>query len=94
MKRKMTDKHKMMAYVLSTDADLNANKNISQKEIGDIFGVAQSTIAQSNKETALKLQNLQLQKQLSEAKQEILKLEGIRNLSLPDNCNDEYHRKW
>lgn len=94
MKKKMTDKHKVIAYVLSTDADLNANKKITQKEISDILGVSQPTIALSNKETALKLQNEELQRQLSEAKQEILRLDGIENFSLPGDCNNEYRRKW
>lgn len=29
MKSKMNQKQKLMAYVLSTDADLNSNKNIT-----------------------------------------------------------------
>ena len=32
MKSKMNQKQKLMAYVLSTDADLNSNKNITQKK--------------------------------------------------------------
>ena len=94
MKKKMSDKHKFMAYVLSTDAELNFQKNITQKEIGDILGVSQSTIAQANKETALRLQNNQLQKELNEAKREIKNLRDEQNLSLPDNLNEDYHRKW
>lgn len=94
MKKKMSDKHKLMAYVLSTDADLNANKKITQKEIAKLFDVKQSTISQAIKETALKLENAKLQKELSEAKQKIYQLEGIDTLSLPDYSNDEYHRKW
>ena len=47
MKKKMSDKHKLMAYVLSTDADLNRDKNITQGDIADLFGVSQPTVAQA-----------------------------------------------
>lgn len=94
MQRKMSDKHKLISYVLSTDAELNSNKRITQKEIGQLLGVSQSTIAQANKETGLRLQNSQLQKQLTEAKQEIKRLQGIESLSLPDDFDDEYRHKW
>ena len=45
MKKKKSDTHKLMAYVLSTDADLNREKNITQEKIADLFGVSQSTVA-------------------------------------------------
>lgn len=94
MKKKLNDKQKLMAYVLSTDADLNANKKITQSQIGDLFGVSQPTIANANKETSMKLENLRLQKELSIAKQELRQLSGIENYSLPDTISDEYRRKW
>lgn len=94
MKKKMTDKHKLMAYVLTNDAELNANKSITQSEIADIFGVSQSTIALSNKETALRLQNNQLQNELNQAKHDIQELQAIQELSLPDNLSDHYQHKW
>ena len=94
MKKKMTDKHKLMAYVLTNDAELNANKNITQSEIADIFGVSQSTIALSNKETALRLRNNQLQNELNQAKHDIQELQAIQDLPLPDNLSDQYQHKW
>ncbi len=94
MKKKMTDKHKLMAYVLTNDAELNANKNITQAEIAGIFGVSQSTIALSNKETALRLRNNQLQNELNQAKHDIQELQAIQELPLPDNLSDQYQHKW
>lgn len=94
MKKKMTDKHKLMAYVLTNDAELNANKSITQSEIAHIFGVSQSTIALSNKETALRLRNNQLQNELNQAKHDIQELQAIQELPLPDNLSDQYQHKW
>lgn len=94
MKKKLNEKQKLMAYVLSTDADLNSNRKITQSEIGALFGVNQSTISGSNKETALRLENNNLRKQLSEAKQELKKLAGSSVIEIPDNLNDEYRRQW
>lgn len=94
MKKKMSDKHKLIAYVLSTDAELNSQKNITQEEIGNLLGVSQSTIAQSNKETALRLQNSMLRKELSDTKRELRQLKGIEALSLPNDFDDEYQHKW
>ena len=54
MKKKMSDKHKLMAYVLSTDVDLNRDKNITQKEIANLFGVSQSTVSQAIKESIIR----------------------------------------
>lgn len=94
MKKKMTDKHKLMAYVLTNDAELNAHKNITQSEIAGIFGVSQSTIALSNKETALRLRNNQLQNELNQAKHDIQELQAIQELPLPDNLSYQYQHKW
>lgn len=94
MKKKMTDKHKLMAYVLTNDAELNVNKSITQSEIAHIFGVSQSTIALSNKETALRLRNNQLQNELNQAKHDIQELQAIQELPLPDNLSDQYQHKW
>ena len=94
MKKKMTDKHKLMVYVLTNDAELNANKSITQSEIAHIFGVSQSTIALSNKETALRLRNNQLQNELNQAKHDIQELQAIQELPLPDNLSDQYQHKW
>lgn len=93
MKQKMTDKHKLMAYVLSTDADLNRDKNITQEDIGRLFGVKQSTVAQGIKEAKLRLRINELEKELSEVKGEVLQMEGIEMLELPSGIDPEYKRK-
>lgn len=94
MQKKLNEKQKLMSYVLSTDADLNASGKITQSKIGELFDVKQSTISNSNKETALKLENNNLRKQLSEAKQELKKLAGSGVIEIPDDLNDEYRRQW
>lgn len=93
MKQKMTDKHKLMAYVLSTDADLNRDKNITQEDISNLFGVSQPTVAQGIKEAKLKLRINELEGELSELKGEVLQLEKIDMLELPANIDSEYRRK-
>ena len=93
MRQKMTDKHKLMAYVLSTDADLNREKNITQGEIGKLLGVSQSSVAQGIKEARLSLRINELEQQLSQAKSEVMQLEGIDSLELPDHIDAEYKRK-
>lgn len=89
----MTDKHKLMAYVLSTDADLNREKNITQGEIGKLLGVSQSSVAQGIKEARFRLRINELEQQLSQAKSEVMQLEGIDSLELPDHIDAEYKRK-
>ena len=42
---KANDKLKFMAYLLSTDPDLNQNGKITQQMIADIFHVSQGTIS-------------------------------------------------
>lgn len=93
MRQKMTDKHKLMAYVLSTDADLNREKNITQGEIGKLLGVSQSSVAQGIKEARFRLRINELEQQLSQAKSEVMQLEGIDSLELPDHIDAEYKRK-
>ena len=93
MKKKMSDKHKLMAYVLSTDADLNSEKNITQGDIANLFGTSQSSVSQGIKEAKLKLKINELEKELSVVKGEVLELDGINALELPDNISDEYKRK-
>lgn len=94
MKKKLNEKQQLMSYVLSTDADLNSNKKITQSEIAKIFGVTQPTVSASNAKTALKLENNNLRKQLTEAKQEIKKLADSSVIEIPDNITDEYRRQW
>lgn len=93
MRKKMTDKHKLMAYVLSTDADLNREKNITQGEIAGLFGVSQPSVAQGIKEAKLRLRINELEQELSQIKGEVMQLEGIDTLALPENIDYEYKRK-
>lgn len=93
MKQKMSEKHKLIAYVLKTDVDFNSNKNITQSKIADLLGVSQSTIAQSIKEVKLRLRIHELEKELSQMKKEAMQLEGIDSLQLPENINPKYKRK-
>ena len=91
MKPKMSEKHKLMAYVLSTDADLNRHKNITQSEIAKILGVSQSTVAQSIKEVKFRRRIDELEKELSQAKKEVIK--EVDTLQLPENIDPKYKRK-
>lgn len=93
MKKKLNEKQKLMAYVLSTDADLNHNKNITQKEIGDIFGVSQPTVAQGIKEARYRVTINDLQQELSDVKNELLQMDEAKNLELPLKVELEYKRK-
>ena len=93
MKSKMNQKQKLMAYVLSTDADLNSNKNITQKKIGELFNVSQSTIAHSIKETRLQLRIHELDKELSQAKSDVIEMKGVKQLGIPDFIEPEYKQK-
>ena len=93
MRKKMTDKHKLMAYVLSTDADLNREKNITLGEIAGLFGVSQSSVAQGIKEAKLRLRINELEQELSQIKGEVMQLEGIDTLALPEDIDYEYKRK-
>ena len=93
MKKKMSDTHKLMAYVLNTDADLNRKKNITQEKIADLFGVSQSTVAQAVKEAKLRVRINELERQLSPVKKEVLQLDGIEVLELPEITDTTYRRK-
>lgn len=92
-KKRMNQKQKLIAYMLNTDADLNRNKNITQREIADILGFSQSTIAQNIKETKYQIRINQLEKELSEIKGEIPQMKGIEVLNLPSDMDSEYKHK-
>ena len=93
MKSKMNQKQKLMAYVLSTDADLNSNKNINKKKIGELLNVSQSTIAHSIKETRLQLRIHELEKELSQAKSDVIEMKEVKQLGIPDFIEPEYKQK-
>ena len=92
-KKRMNQKQKLIAYVLNTDADLNRNKNITQREIADILWYTQTTIAQNNKDTNNQITKNQFQKELSENKAEIPQMKGIEVLNLPSDMDSEYKHK-
>ena len=93
MKKKMSDKLMWMAYVLSTDADLNRGRNITQNDIANLFGVSQPTIAQAVKEARFHLQINELKQELSRAKNEVMQLDGIEALQLPESIDSQYKQK-
>ena len=96
MKRKMDPESKLMAYVLSTDADFNRNMAITQSTIANIFGVAQSTVAQSIKEVKLSLMDKeqeQINQELTKAKEDVRQLKNIESLQFPDDICMQYKRK-
>lgn len=96
MKRKMDLKSKLMAYVLSTDADFNRDMAMTQSTIASIFGVAQSTVAQSIKEVKLSLMDKeqeQINQELTEIKEKVCRLENVEALQFPDNISIQYKRK-
>lgn len=68
MKKKMTDKHKMMAYVLNKDEDFN----FPMKKIGDMMGVSQSTVSNSVKEVEFRNEIHNLKIELDEAKTQLI----------------------
>lgn len=95
MKKKMTDKHKLMAYVLSTDSDLNKSKKITHKDIGEMFGVNQSTVSLGIKDAKAMIKINNLENELSAVKGELLQLRNNEQLQLPSDISimdDEYKR--
>lgn len=64
MKKKMSDKKKLMAYVLNKDEDFS----YSMDKISQLMDVSQSTISTSIKEVTLKKKIYDLENELSEAK--------------------------
>ena len=80
MRSKLNKKQKIMAYVLSTDDDLNFNKNITQKEIASLFAVSQSSISNSIKEIGYEKKIHMLEKELEQAKKELLEDSKVKKL--------------
>ena len=64
MKKKMSNKHKMIAYVLNQDPDFD----YSMKKIAGLMDVSQSTISTSIKEITYQMQINDLRKELKKAK--------------------------
>ncbi|MFL0194831.1 hypothetical protein ACJDU8_04475 [Clostridium sp. WILCCON 0269] len=81
MKRKMTDKHKFMSYVLNNDEDLN----VSTTKIAEMFEVSQSTVSNAIKDVRYELKIKNLEKELSIAKKEIY---NSKIIELPENTEN------
>lgn len=81
MKQKMTDKHKLMAYLL------NKEMGYSMTAIAQLMKVAQSTISLSIKEVEFRKTISNLETELYEAKQALLKLGYAEPIILPPNSN-------
>lgn len=82
MKQKFTDKHKMLSYIMMNDPTIRQNKVITQKEIANLFGVSQSTVAQGIKDISYKIQINNLQKQVASLTGEAMDL--IKKLPFGD----------
>ena len=70
MKRALTDKQKMMAYVLNQDPDFG----YSQKKIADMMGVSQPTISNSIDDVQHWREIQDLTRQLNDAKRQLADL--------------------
>ncbi|MGM2692752.1 hypothetical protein ACS2QQ_27390 [Bacillus cereus group sp. Bce032] len=64
MRKKLTDKKKLMAYVLNKDEDFG----YTMEKIGKMMGVSQSTISAAIKEVTLRKQIYDLQTELNAMK--------------------------
>lgn len=78
---KMTDKHKLMAYLL------NKEMGYTMTDIAKLMKVAQSTISNAIKETELRRKISNLEYELQEAKKELLNLGYEAPMVLPFNNN-------
>jgi len=70
LKKKMSDKKKLMAYVLNKDPDFK----VPMKKIGDILNVSQSTVSTAVKEVAYQKEIYGLTKELNKAKKKVQEL--------------------
>ncbi len=87
MKKKMGPKHNFIAFILKTDADLNYDNNITQRKIGNVLGVSQSTISRSLKDTKNDLRIFELEREISQLKGEAIK-NDVEPLSLGMGVNE------
>lgn len=79
MRGKMTDKHKLMAYLLNKDM------GYSMAKIGNLMGVAQSTISNAIKEVDYRKHIQNLENELNQTKNELKRLGYIEPIILPPN---------
>lgn len=81
----MTDKHKLMAYLL------NKEMGYSMTDIAKLMKVAQSTISNSIKEIEFRKKISNLEYQLQETKKELLALGYNTPMVLPFNNDLNYN---
>lgn len=81
MKQKMTDKHKLMAYLL------NKEMGYSMTSIAQLMQVTQATISTSIKEVVFRRRISNLENELYEAKKSLLALGYSEPTILPPNFN-------
>lgn len=81
MQLKMTDKHKLMAYIL------NKELGYSMVSIAQLMQVSQSTISNAIKEVEFRRQISNLEKELDEAKSTLRELGYVQQNILPPNPN-------
>lgn len=95
MKQIMNDEFKLMAYILSTDEEINNVKKIRQKDIACVFGVSQSTIAKAIKEAKLIIMAKKSEDKLNHMKEKVLCLDEIKQLGLYKlaQCRGPYARR-
>lgn len=74
MKKVMTDKRKILTHILLTDPEIRQDKNITQKEIADLFEVSQSSVSQAAKEMKFRSQISELQKEVNSLRGEAKRL--------------------
>ncbi|WP_244834459.1 hypothetical protein [Clostridium sp. BJN0001] len=81
MKSKLTDQHKLMAYIL------NKEMNYSMTAIGVLMKVSQSTISNAIKEVDFRRTVSNLKAELAEAKSALVELGYNEPTILPPNPN-------
>lgn len=96
---KSVDKIRRMAYLILKDPELRWNRELSQKEIANMFHVEPSTmsvwLSTVEKEMGAsrnRSQEVELQKELRYLKELILQLEEKRILWLPTPKNTPKHK--
>ena len=96
---KSVDKIRRMAYLILKDPELRWNRELSQKEIANMFHVEPSTmsvwLSTVEKEMSAprnRAQEVELQKELRYLKELILQLEEKRILWLPTLKNTPKHK--
>ena len=89
---KSVDKIRRMAYLILKDPELRWNRELSQKEIANMFHVELSTVEKEMGASRNRAQEVELQKELRYLKDLILQLEEKRILWLPTLKDTPKHK--